>query len=208
MHFCYSQKPGTQLEIINYLRLKYKPTILLEIEFASLLNLRFCLGILQEFYFDFNQFTIDFCKTPLDGISRCKIFLNNIPVSKANSQKYLGLHLDSKLSFDIDNKTILTKANRNIGLLRRFQQVSPRTKEIIKLLFIAPCQNIFNYHLLSFHKTSLGQIMEMLFLIKLLITPFIREQNLFNIAKTCETNFDRALSNVHFDTDSASYSSA
>ena len=44
-----------------------------------------------------------------------KIFFNNIPVSKTNSQKHLGLHLDSKLSFDIHIKTILT--NRTIGLL-------------------------------------------------------------------------------------------
>ena len=42
------------------------------------------------------------------------------------SQKHLGLHLDSKLSFDIHIKTILTKVNRTIGLLRKFQQVLPR----------------------------------------------------------------------------------
>ena len=36
-----------------------------------------------------------------------KIFFNNILVSKADSQKHLGLHLDSKLSFDIHIKTIL-----------------------------------------------------------------------------------------------------
>ena len=37
-----------------------------------------------------------------------KIFLKNIPVSKVDSQKHLGLDLDSKLSFDIHVKTILT----------------------------------------------------------------------------------------------------
>ena len=47
-----------------------------------------------------------------------KIFFNNIPVSKADSQKHLGLHLDSKLSFDIHIKIILTKMNRTIGKLR------------------------------------------------------------------------------------------
>ena len=57
---------------------------------------------------------------------RPKIFFNNIPVSKADSQKPLGLHLDSILSFDIHIKTILTKVNRTIGLLRKFQQVLPR----------------------------------------------------------------------------------
>ena len=46
------------------------------------------------------------------------MFFNNIPVSKADSQKHLGLHLDSKLSFDIHVKTILTKRNRTIDLLR------------------------------------------------------------------------------------------
>ena len=59
-----------------------------------------------------------------------KIFFNNIPVSKANSQKHLGLHLDSKLSFDIHIKTVLTKVNRTIGLLRKFELVLLRTSLI------------------------------------------------------------------------------
>ena len=68
-----------------------------------------------------------------------KIFFNNIPVSKANSQKYLGLHLDSKSFFDIHIKIILTKVNRTIGLLRKFQQVLPRPSLItIYKAFIRP----------------------------------------------------------------------
>ena len=49
-----------------------------------------------------------------------KIFFNNVPVSKADSQNHLGLYLDSKLSFDIHIKTALTKVNKTIGLLRNF----------------------------------------------------------------------------------------
>ena len=45
-------------------------------------------------------------------IVQSKIFFNNNPVSKDNSQKHLGLHLDSKLSFDIHFKTILTKVEK------------------------------------------------------------------------------------------------
>ena len=68
-----------------------------------------------------------------------KIFFNNIPVSKADSQKHLGLHLDSKLSFDICIKTILTKVNITIALLRKFQQVLPRPSLItIYKAFIRP----------------------------------------------------------------------
>ena len=44
-----------------------------------------------------------------------KICFNNIPVSKADSQKHLGLYLSSKLFFDIHIKTILTKVDRTIG---------------------------------------------------------------------------------------------
>ena len=55
-----------------------------------------------------------------------EIFFNNIPVSKADSPKYLSLHLDSKLSFDIHIKTVLTKVNRIMALLRQFQQVLHR----------------------------------------------------------------------------------
>ena len=68
-----------------------------------------------------------------------EIFFNNIPVSKADSQKDLGLHLDSKLSFDIHIKSFLTKVNRTIGLLPKFQQLLPRTSLItIYKAFIRP----------------------------------------------------------------------
>ena len=68
-----------------------------------------------------------------------KTFFKNIPVSKADSQKHLGLHLDSQLFFDIHIKTILAKANRTIGLLRKFQQVLPRPSLItIYKAFIRP----------------------------------------------------------------------
>ena len=59
-----------------------------------------------------------------------KIFFNNIAVSKADSQKHLGPHLDPKLSFDIYIQTILTKVNRTISLLRQFQQVLRRPSSI------------------------------------------------------------------------------
>ena len=42
-----------------------------------------------------------------------KIFFNDILVTKADSQKYLVLHLDSKL--------MLTKVSETIDLLRKFQ---------------------------------------------------------------------------------------
>ena len=68
-----------------------------------------------------------------------KTFFSNIPVSEANSQKHLGLYLDWKLFFHIHIKTVLTKVNKIIGLLRKFQQVLPRPSLItIYKAFIKP----------------------------------------------------------------------
>ena len=68
-----------------------------------------------------------------------KILFNNILVSKVDSQKHLGLHFDSKLSFGINIKTILTKEERTIGLFRTFQQLLP-TPSLISVYnnFIRP----------------------------------------------------------------------
>ena len=65
-----------------------------------------------------------------------KICFNNIPVSKGDSQKHLGLYLGSKLFFDIHIKTIFTKVDRTIGFT------------------IGKNFNKFDYHLQSFHKTT------------------------------------------------------
>ena len=91
-----------------------------------------------------------------------KIFFSDIPVSKVYSQKHLGLRLDSKLSFEIYAKTILTKVNRIIRLLQKFRQILPRPSLItIYKAFITPhldCEDvIFNLRLESIqHNAALA----------------------------------------------------
>ena len=41
-----------------------------------------------------------------------KIFFNNVVVSRTDSEKHLGLHLDSKLSFEAHIKMNLKKVNK------------------------------------------------------------------------------------------------
>ena len=45
---------------------------------------------------------------------------------KCKSQKHLGIILDSKLTFEEHYKTVLSKTNRTIGLLRKLQNLLPR----------------------------------------------------------------------------------
>ena len=54
------------------------------------------------------------------------LVFNNANVSSCKSQKHLGILLDSKLTFEKHCKTILSKTNRTIGLLRKLQGLLPR----------------------------------------------------------------------------------
>ena len=46
---------------------------------------------------------------------------------KTNSQKHLGVVLDNRLLFEDHLKMILNKVNKTIGLLRKLQNISPRS---------------------------------------------------------------------------------
>ena len=52
---------------------------------------------------------------------------NNVKITQAIYQKHLGVLLDSKLTFENHLKMVTTKINKAIGLLRKLQNVLPRT---------------------------------------------------------------------------------
>ena len=54
------------------------------------------------------------------------VFNNNI-VSQANSQKHLRITLDFKLTFEEHLLNVFKKVNKTIGLLRKLQNLLPRT---------------------------------------------------------------------------------
>ena len=54
-------------------------------------------------------------------------------------QKHLGIILDSKLTFENHLKMVTTKINKTIGLLRKLQNLLPRTVLIkIYIAFVRP----------------------------------------------------------------------
>ena len=55
------------------------------------------------------------------------LLFNNIPLSNSLLQKHLGLTLDIKLNFSEHIKSITKKINKTMGLLRKFQQILPRS---------------------------------------------------------------------------------
>ena len=66
------------------------------------------------------------------------VFSNNI-VSQANSSKHLGITLDFKLTFEKHLLNVFKKVNKTIGLLRKLQNLLPRTTSVtIYRAFVRP----------------------------------------------------------------------
>ena len=57
----------------------------------------------------------------LNEVPQTPLVFNNDNASHCKSQKYLSIILDSKLTFEKHYKTVLSKTNRSIGLLRKLQ---------------------------------------------------------------------------------------
>ena len=62
----------------------------------------------------------------LKKVTHLPLVFNNANVSQYKSRKHLGIILDSKLTFEDHYKTVLSKTNRTIGLLRKRQNLLPR----------------------------------------------------------------------------------
>ena len=54
------------------------------------------------------------------------LIFNDNPIHQVALQKHLGMFLDCKLNFEEHLKTIFTRVNKAIVLLRKFQNFLPR----------------------------------------------------------------------------------
>ena len=68
---------------------------------------------------------------------------NSNPLSLCPAQKHLGLVLDLKLTFNEHISHILSKFNKSIGLLRKFQPVLPRSS--LLTIYKTFIRSHFNY---------------------------------------------------------------
>ena len=74
--------------------------------------------------------------------------LNNSNVSQASSQKHLGLTLDNRLTFDKHLRNVSNKINKNIGLLRKLQNILRRPE------LLTTCKCFVRLHLSYGHIIS------------------------------------------------------
>ena len=71
--------------------------------------------------------------------SHPSVSFSNILVSSTSVHKHLGMLLNDELSYVHHLKSVLSKVNKTIGLLHKFQQILPRQSLItIYKSFIRP----------------------------------------------------------------------
>ena len=79
------------------------------------------------------SFNPDYTKRAHEVVFSCKriethhplLMINNVPVKRVPFHKHLGLILDSKLDFNEHINTVLSKVNKIIALLQKFQHILP-----------------------------------------------------------------------------------
>ena len=75
----------------------------------------------------------------LQNLNYDSIYVNQNLLQQVLSQKHLGMHLDTKLSFQGHLDNVMSKLDKTIGLLRKLQAVLPRPSLVdIYKAFIRP----------------------------------------------------------------------
>ena len=64
------------------------------------------------------------------AISHPPLVFNNNNVIQYTSHKHLGIILDTRLSFEKHLETVLCKINKTVGLIRKLQNLLPRTGQL------------------------------------------------------------------------------
>ena len=54
------------------------------------------------------------------------VLFNDVRVKICSIQKHLGIHLDKKLNFNHHVKETITKANKDIGVIKKLNNILPR----------------------------------------------------------------------------------
>ena len=87
------------------------------------------------------------------------VTINNVPVEQVNSMKYLGIHLDDNLSWDVQYDKLYRNIAGKISVLRRIRSFTkPGT---LKLLYEKAVQPVFDYACTVWSNTKQGNIQKL-----------------------------------------------
>ena len=75
------------------------------------------------------------------------MIFNNDRMTQSITQKHLEMFLDTKLDFQEDLKSIFSKVNKTIGLLRKLHHILPKSR---LLQFVSPLLDLISTMVISY----------------------------------------------------------
>ena len=107
---------------------------------------RLCLNI------DKTKYMLFYLKEkPLD----VNLLIDTIPIGRTDVHKFLGVHIDDRLTFNTHISKLCVKISRGIGILRRLKPLV--SSNVLKQLYFAFIYSHFSYAITSYQSAYLNQ---------------------------------------------------
>ena len=91
------------------------------------------------------------------------ISIGHTTIGRTEVHKFLGVHIDEKLTFGSHISKICSKISRGIGMLRRMKSMVP--KDVLKQLYYAFIYSHFTYAITSYQSAYLNQTQKLINLV-------------------------------------------
>ena len=79
------------------------------------------------------------------------LLLNDCIIQRVHSTKFLGIHIDDKLSWSVHISELRTKLSKSLGMLRGFSHCMPHN--VLKIIFYALFYSQLTYGILLWGNT-------------------------------------------------------
>ena len=84
------------------------------------------------------------------------LMIGNSNIERCNVHKFLGVHIDDRLTFSTHTNKLSSKIARGIGVIRKMNQIVP--KEVLRQLYFAFIYSNFTYAITTYGSASQNQL--------------------------------------------------
>ena len=112
------------------------------------------------------------------------LIIGNAQIQRTSVQKFLGVHIDDRLTFGEHTNKISTQISRSVGVMRRMRQIVPR--DVLRQLFYAFIYSKYTYAITCYGSAYQNQVQRLKNLISRALKLVLNTETL--TAELCKTN--------------------
>ena len=124
------------------------------------------------------------------------LIIGNAQIQRTSVQKFLGVHIDDRLTFGEHTNKISTQISRSVGVMRRMRQIVPR--DVLRQLFYAFIYSKYTYAITCYGSAYQNQVQRLKNLIGRALKLVLNTDTI--TAELCKTHqiFDFDISYKYF----------